>query len=98
MNSRVQVASRLLDSISESLSFDPAKLARVTGHFVTPNGNLVYPVQIKGNTVYVTIPEDYPPPLMLRSTTTGTWSLRCPHSGNDPTSTELSRQLFGTNT
>lgn len=29
------------------------------------------------------------------STTTGTWSLRCPHSRNDPTSTDLSRQPIG---
>jgi len=58
VNSREQVASHLLDSISESLNSDPVKLARVAGQFVTPNGNQVYPAQIDGRMVYVTIPED----------------------------------------
>lgn len=58
MNSREQVASRLLDSISESLNLDLGKLARVAGQFITPNGNQVYPVRINGRTVYVTVPED----------------------------------------
>lgn len=50
---------RILDGISESLSIDPDKLARVAGQFITPNGNQVYPVQIKnGRTVYVAVPED----------------------------------------
>ncbi len=58
MNSE-QDASRLLDSISEPMNVDPDKLARVAGQFITPNGNQVYPVQIKnGRTEYVTIPED----------------------------------------
>ena len=43
---------------SETLSVDPDKLARVAGQFITPNGNQVYPVQMNGRTVYVTIPED----------------------------------------
>lgn len=58
VNSRKQVASRLLDSISESLTLDPDTLARVAGQFITPNGNQVYPVQINGKAVFVTIPED----------------------------------------
>jgi hypothetical protein len=58
VNSWEQVASRLLDSISESLNVDPDKLARVAGQFITPNGNQVYPIQMNGRTVYVTIPED----------------------------------------
>jgi hypothetical protein len=37
-------------------------------------------------------------PPIVTSTSTGTWSLRCPHSGNDPTSTDPNRQHFGTNT
>ena len=58
MNSPEETARRLLDSISESLDFDPGKLARVAGQFITPNGNQVYPVRIDGRTAYVTIPED----------------------------------------
>jgi hypothetical protein len=63
MSSREQVASRLvasrfLDSISESLGIEPNKLASVEGQFLTPNGNLVYPVRHGGRTLYVTIPED----------------------------------------
>jgi hypothetical protein len=58
LNSREQVVSRLLDSIGESLYFDPDKLARVAGQFITPNGNQVYPVQINGRKMFVTIPED----------------------------------------
>jgi hypothetical protein len=38
--------------------FDPDKLARVAGQFITANGNQVYPVQINGRKVFVTIPED----------------------------------------
>jgi hypothetical protein len=30
----------------------------VAGQVITPNGEQVYPVQINGRTVYVTIPED----------------------------------------
>ena len=48
MNSREEVASRLLHSISESLDLDPDKLARVAGQFITPHGNQVYPLQISG--------------------------------------------------
>jgi hypothetical protein len=51
-------AARLLDNISESLSVDPDKLARVAGQFITPNGSQVYPVRLNGRTAYVTIPED----------------------------------------
>ncbi|HLM81390.1 MAG TPA: hypothetical protein VK302_12270 [Terriglobales bacterium] len=58
MSSPEEVVRHLLDDISESLNFDPDKLARVAGQFITPNGNQVYPVQINGRTVYVTIPED----------------------------------------
>jgi hypothetical protein len=59
MNSRGQVASRLLQSISEPLDLDPDKLAHVAGQkFITPHGNQVYPVQMNGRTVFVTIPED----------------------------------------
>jgi hypothetical protein len=59
VNSRQQVApSRFLDSISESPNLDPDKLGRVAGQFLTPHGNQVYPVQINGRTVFVTIPED----------------------------------------
>ena len=58
MNSREQLANRLLESISESLCLDPDNLAHVGGHFITPNGNQAYPVQINGRTVFVTIPED----------------------------------------
>jgi hypothetical protein len=52
VNSREQIASRLLDSISESLKFDRDKLACVARQFMTPNGNQVYPVQIKARMVY----------------------------------------------
>jgi hypothetical protein len=58
VNSREQVASRLLNSISESLDLGPDKLARVAGQFITPNGNQVYPLQMDGRTVFVAIPED----------------------------------------
>lgn len=58
MNSREQVASRLLNSISESLDLEPDKLARVAGQFITRNGNQVYPLQMNGRTVFVAIPED----------------------------------------
>jgi hypothetical protein len=58
VNRREQVASRFLDGISESLHLDPDKLAHVAGQFITPNGNQVYPAQMNGRTVYVTIPED----------------------------------------
>ena len=53
-----QIAKRLLDGISESLSINPDRLARVAGQYITPNGNQVYPVRINGRTVHVTIPED----------------------------------------
>jgi hypothetical protein len=43
---------------ANALEIDPDKLARVAGQFITPNGNQVYPVQINGRTVFVTIPED----------------------------------------
>jgi ASCH domain len=42
--------------------------------------------------------DSYFPAATLTSTTTGTWSLSFPHSPNDPTSTDFSRQSFGTNT
>jgi hypothetical protein len=58
MSSPEETVRHLLDNISESLNFDPDKLGRVAGQFITPNGNQVYPVQINGRTVYVTIPED----------------------------------------
>jgi hypothetical protein len=58
VNSSGQDADRILDRISESLSIDPEKLARVAGQFITPDGAQVYPAQINGGTVYVTIPED----------------------------------------
>ena len=58
MNTRKQVTSRLLDSISESLDPDPGKLAHVAGEFITPHGNQVYPIQFGGKTVFVTIPGD----------------------------------------
>ena len=48
VNSREEVASRLLHSISESLDLDPDKLAQVALQFITPNGNQVYPVQMEG--------------------------------------------------
>jgi hypothetical protein len=51
-------ARRLLDSISESLDIDPGKLARVAGHYITPSGNLVYPVRLDGRRMYVTVPEE----------------------------------------
>jgi len=56
--SNPEEARRLLDSISESLNLDPAKLARVAGEFITPEGNQVYRVQLNGRTAYVTVPED----------------------------------------
>jgi len=43
-----QGASRLLGSISESINFDPDKLAPVAGQFITPNGNQVYPFKTNG--------------------------------------------------
>jgi len=55
MSSPEEAARRLLDSISESLDCEPGKLARV---FITPKGNQVYPVQVGGRTVYVTVPEE----------------------------------------
>jgi hypothetical protein len=58
MSSPEETARRLLDSISESLNFDLDKLARVAGQYITPTGNMVYPVQVGGRTVHVTIPED----------------------------------------
>jgi hypothetical protein len=58
MESREEAARRLLDSISESLELDPAKLARVAGQLVTPEGSQVYRVRLGGRTAYVTIPED----------------------------------------
>jgi len=58
MSGPEKVVGHRLEDISESLNFDPEKLARVAGQFITPNGNQVYPVQINGRTVYVTIPED----------------------------------------
>lgn len=58
MNSREQVASRLLNSVSESPDLEPDKLARVAGQFITPNGNQVYPLQMNGRAVFVAIPED----------------------------------------
>ena len=58
VSSPEEAARHLLDGISESLNSDPDKLARVAGQFITPNGNKVYPVQMNGRTVYVTIPED----------------------------------------
>ena len=58
MNSE-QGASRLLDGLSESINIDPDRLARVAGQFITPDGAQVYPAQINGRTVYVTVPEDY---------------------------------------
>ena len=58
MNSQERVPSRLLKSITESLNIDPDNLAHVAGRFITPNGIEVYPVQINGRTVFVTIPED----------------------------------------
>jgi hypothetical protein len=58
MSSLEEAARHLLDSISESPNFNPNKLARVAGQFITPNGNKVHPVQMNGRTVYVTIPED----------------------------------------
>jgi hypothetical protein len=36
-------------------------------------------------------------PPVLTSTTTGTWSLSCPHSWNNPISTDPNFQPFGTN-
>jgi hypothetical protein len=58
MNRPEEAARRLLDSISESLSVDPDRLARVAGQFITPNGSQVYPVRLNGRTAYVTVPED----------------------------------------
>jgi hypothetical protein len=58
MNNPEDDARRLLDSISEPLDCDPDRLARVAGQFITPNGNQVYPVQLNGRPVYVTVPED----------------------------------------
>lgn len=60
MNSRKHVAtSRLLHIISESLDPDPDNVAHVAGQkFITPNGNQVYPLQMNGRMVFVTIPED----------------------------------------
>ncbi len=58
MSSPEEAARRLLDSISESLDFDPRKLARVEGQFITRSGNQVYPVRINRKTVYVTVPEE----------------------------------------
>jgi hypothetical protein len=58
VNSWEQVASRLLDSTSESPNLEPDNVAHVAGQFMTPHGNQVYPVQMNGRTVFVTIPED----------------------------------------
>jgi len=58
MSSPEEAARRLLNSISESLDLDPDKLARVAGHYITPEGNQVYPVRLNGRTAYVTVPED----------------------------------------
>ena len=58
VSSREEAAHRLLDSISESLDFDPSKLARVAGQFITPGGNQVYRVRLDGTMVYVTVPEE----------------------------------------
>ncbi len=49
---------RLLDSISDPLDCDSDELARVAGQFITPHGNQVYPVEMNGRTVYVTVPEE----------------------------------------
>ena len=67
MESREEAARRLLDSVSESLELDPAKLARVAGQFITPEGNQVYRVRLGGRTVYVTVPEDGPPVALAES-------------------------------
>ncbi len=58
MESREHAARRLLENVSESLDPDPAKLARVAGQLITPEGNQVHRVRLGGRTVYVTIPED----------------------------------------
>jgi len=58
MESREEVARRLLEGVSESLDLDPAKLARVEGQLITPEGNQVYRVRLGSGTAYVTIPED----------------------------------------
>ncbi len=58
MESREEAARRLLGSVSESLALDSAKVARVAGQYITPEGNQVYRVRLGGRTAYVTIPED----------------------------------------
>jgi hypothetical protein len=57
MNSREQVASRILDSISESLSFEPDTLARVEGQFVTLTTAVSFIPFGTAAGWYVTIPE-----------------------------------------
>jgi hypothetical protein len=47
----------LLDSMSTSLSIDPATLTEVNGQLFTPEGIRVYAVQRNGKIVYVTIPD-----------------------------------------
>jgi hypothetical protein len=58
MESNEETARRLLHEISESLDIDPGKLARVGGQFITPEGNQVYRVRLRGKISYVTIPEE----------------------------------------
>jgi hypothetical protein len=58
VTSKEESARRLVEGVSESLEIDPAKLARVAGEFITPEGNQVYRVRLGGRTEYVTVPED----------------------------------------
>ncbi len=50
-------ALQLLHSVSESLQVQPCDVAHVEGQYITPNGNLVYPVRFRGRRVFVTVPE-----------------------------------------
>ncbi len=52
------LALQLLRSVSESLQVQPCDVAHVEGQYITPHGNLVYPVRFRGRRVFVTVPEN----------------------------------------
>jgi hypothetical protein len=49
--------SKLLRSISESLTLRSRDVLCVEGQHITRHGNLVYPVRIRGRKVFVTVPD-----------------------------------------
>jgi hypothetical protein len=58
MERKAEKAQCLLREMSQSLEIDSSKLARVSGQFITPEGNQVYLVRLGGRSAYVTVPEE----------------------------------------